>query len=114
MPSRRLREGWDDRRFRQAPATLDPVMPPTQYYSLSTSEDENQPPMRPAFPHSKQCQIEQTEELSASVSEHQDASAAENEDRLSTARGICFGFLLAFGFWAFVGLVLWILWWHSS
>ena len=110
MPSRRLRALWDDRRFRQAPATLVPAMARTPCYSLSTSEDDNQLLMRPALPHGKRCQVDQIEELSASVPERQDALLAENKDPLSPARGICFGLFLALGFWALVGLVLWMIW----
>jgi len=109
MPNRRFRAHRDDRRFRQAPTTLDPAMDLNRHYYVSTIEDENLLLVRPAFPHSKRCQRDQIVELSASVSEQQDALLREREDPLSAARGICFGLLLL-GFWGFAGLVLWTIW----
>ena len=109
MPNRRFRAHRDDRRFRQAPTTLDPAMDPTRHYYLSVTEDESLLLMRHAFPHSKRSQRDQIVELPASVSEQQDALLAEKEDPLSAARGICFGLLLLGFFWAFVGLVLWMI-----
>jgi len=110
MPSRKLRDRWDDRRFRQVPTTLDPAMTQPPYCPSTTSGDENLLLMRPASPHSKRCQPSQLLEPSASVSERQEALLAENEDPLSAARGICFGILLAFGLWALAGFVLWMIW----
>ena len=83
--------------------------PPIAIYYLSVTEDESLLLMRHAFPHSKRSQRDQIVELPASVSEQQDALLAEKEDPLSAARGICFGLLLLGFFWAFVGLVLWMI-----
>jgi len=110
MPSRRLRARWDDRRFRQAPTTLDPAMAQPPYCPSSTSGDVNLLLMRPASPHNKRSQTGELLEPSASVSERQEALLAENDDPLSAARGICVGILLAFGLWALAGFVLWMIW----
>jgi len=81
----------------------------TRHHYLSATEDENLLLIRHALPHSKRCLRDRIVELSASISEQQDTLLAEKEDPLSAARGICFDLLLL-GFWAFVGLVLWMIW----